>query len=480
MARWSPPQAPQSWSVPRDATAFGPCCPQPLSPFAELNSFENNSNLAEDCLSLNVWSPVGAANLPVLVYIHGGGYVTGCSGRDRYHGSFMAGSTPTVVVTINYRLGVFGFLAGRELSGNYGIMDQQYALKWVQKNIAAFGGDPTKVTLDGQSAGAISVATHLAMPSTAQNRPFRAAIMQSDPVLIQFRTLAEQQPEYDVFSSAVGCGFAASRLDCMRALKWETLLASQNWALAPYVLNNTWQNVVHKLPWTPTIDGELITQTPSTAFQTGNFYKVPIMLCTVANETTGFLPLVFGEGAPGVVLGGLFYKSGLDTFFGNSLASKIRAMYPSSRTTSEDAVGRVLTDFAFICPVLQSANWISQYVPTYVYQLTHAPSCDPNNYHHSICNGRVCHSADVDFVFHTISLDRRGACNWSPEETNLSWQMMFSWTNFTANPTSFSNVPRWTGNNVLQFDIPSSVFTATSANSNCNFWYDVASGKINN
>ena len=478
MSRWAAPQSPESWSIPRPTNAFGPCCPQPLSPFTDIGGQENN--IAEDCLSLNVWSPVGASNLPVLVYVHGGGFVTGCSARERYHGAFVAGSASTVVVTINYRLGVFGFLAGRELSGNYGILDQQYALKWVQKNIAVFGGDPTRVTLDGQSAGAISVATHLSMPSTISNRHFRAAIMQSNPILMQFRTLANQQPQYDVFSSAVGCGFASSRLDCMRELTWETLLGYQNWGVAPFVLNNTWQNVIYKLPWAPTVDGSLITQTPSTAFQTGTFYQVPIVLGTVANETTGFLPLAFGEGPGGVIFGGIFYNTGLDTLFGTSLANKIRALYPSTRTNSEDALGRAMTDFAFVCPVLKSATWISQYVPAYVYQMTHAPTCDPNNYQHAICKGRACHSADVDFVFHTISLDRRGNCNWTPAESDLSWEMLQAWTNFTANPTSISNLPRWNGKDLLQFDLPSKLSSNTAANSNCDFWYDVAYGKITN
>jgi para-nitrobenzyl esterase len=476
--RFSPPSSPAPWTAPRAANAFGPCCPQVVSPFTELGMMENKTYQSEDCLSLNIWAPTDASNLPVLVYIHGGAYVFGCSSRDRYHGSFIAGSTPTIVVTLNYRLGVFGFLAGRELSGNYGIMDQQFALLWVQKNIAAFGGDPNKVTLDGQSAGAISVATHLSLPSTQQLRPFRAAILQSDPVLMQFRTLDEQHAQYDVFSSAVDCGFAPSRLDCMRSLKWEALLAAQAWGTAPLLLNFNWQNVIHKLPWSPTIDGTFITQTPSTAFQSGNFYKVPVMLGTVSNETLGFLPVVFGQGPGGVLAGAAFYQVGLNTLFGQNLANQVRSLYPNTVTNSEDAVGRVLSDFGFICSVLQAADWLSRYVPTFVYQFSQPLSCDPNNYHSPICHNRVCHSADVDFIFHTISLDRRGNCQWSPQETNLSWQMMHHWTNFTSSPNNFNMIPQWTGNNVYQFEIPIRISDNLAARSQCSFWADVVSGRV--
>lgn len=479
VTRWAPPTSPAPWSEPRATTKFGPCCPQPVSEFTEVTKFENKTDQAEDCLSLNIWSPVGARGLPVLVYIHGGAYLFGCSNRDRYHGNFMASATPTVVVTINYRLGVFGFLAGRELSGNYGIMDQQFALQWVQKNIEAFGGDPNKVTLDGQSAGAISVATHLTIPSTQQLRPFRAAILQSDPGLMQFRTLSEQQNEYDIFSSAVNCGFAPSRLDCMRGLDWQYLLAKQNWASGALLLNNTWQNVIRKIPFQPTIDGVYVLSSPSAAFQSGNFYKVPIMMGTVSNETLGFLPVAFGDGPSAPYLGAAFYDYGFDILFGKSLATKVRKMYSNQFSNSLDAVARVLTDFAFICPTLQTATWISQYAPVHVYQFSHPLSCDPNNWHSPICNNRVCHSADVDFVFHSISLDRRGNCMWSPEETALSSQMMFTWTNFTSNPPSFSQVPTWTGNNVYHFDIPSFVSGDLAGNSNCQFWAGVVAGTEN-
>jgi carboxylesterase type B len=265
----------------------------------------------------------------------------------------------------------------------------------------------------------------------------------------------------------------------MKGLSWQTLLGAQNWGAVPYLLNNTWTNVIHKLIWTPTIDGQYITQTPSTAFQTGNFYKIPVMLGTVSNETAGFLPLALGDGPGTPVLSAAFYKYGFDTLFGSNLAAKVRNFYPSSRTDSEDAISRALTDFAFICPVLQSATWMSQYVPVYVYQFSHKLECDPNNYQNTICKNRVCHSADVDFVFHTFPFDRRGGCSWTNEESQLSWQMLYTWTNFTSQPAQIASIPKWTGNNVLQFDTPISISDNLGSNANCGFWYDVVTGNVN-
>lgn len=481
-SRWNAPSFPTPWTTPFQATSFGACCPQHESPFfvAEANTAKSTS--AEDCLSLNIWSPLTASDSPVLVFIHGGGFEAGCSDRDRYHGLRIAGSTNTVVVTINYRLGMLGFLAGRGLKGNFGIMDQQLALMWIQKNIKAFGGDPTRVTIDGQSAGAMSVATHLALPSTRSLKPFRAAIIQSDPVLIQYRKLAEQDAQFDTVSSAADCGFASDRLACMKNLPVSTILNAQKWGVAAYLLNNTWQNVIHKMPWAPTIDGSFLTETPSEAFQSGNFYKVPVMLGTTANETVGFIPLVLGQGPTEPILAATFYQSALNMLFGERIASKVRSIYPNDMKTSTDAIGRLLTDFVFTCSTLQSASWLSRYVPTFAYQMSHSPNCDPNNYNWKACDGRVCHSADIDFVFHTVDLEPRGNCKWTPQETELSWHMLHHWTNFTATPELFSLIPRFSSNPSSgvsrQFDIPLSYSTGNWDSANCKFWSQVVAGVI--
>src|SRR5262245_17887400 len=168
--RWKPPQLVKNWQGVRKADKFGPRCMQrPI--FGDMN-FRSNG-MSEDCLYLNVWTPAKTGNekLPVLVYFYGGGFMAGDGSELRYDGESMA-RRGIVSVTVNYRLGIFGFLSHSELtkesthhaSGNYGLLDQSAALQWVQKNIAAFGGDPKKITIAGESAGSFSVSAQMASP----------------------------------------------------------------------------------------------------------------------------------------------------------------------------------------------------------------------------------------------------------------------------------------------------------------------------
>ncbi|HEV3199280.1 MAG TPA: carboxylesterase family protein, partial [Bryobacteraceae bacterium] len=179
--RWKEPMPPAAWSGIRKAGTFGPRCYQP-SLFSDM--IFRDAGMSEDCLFLNVWTPVDARQMPVLVYFHGGGFGAGSGDEPRYDGENFA-RKGVVVVTVNYRLGVFGFLAHPELtaesphkaSGNYGMLDQTAALEWVERNIAAFGGDPKKVTIGGESAGSFAVSALMASPLS--RKLFRGAIGES-------------------------------------------------------------------------------------------------------------------------------------------------------------------------------------------------------------------------------------------------------------------------------------------------------------
>ncbi|MGN6176819.1 MAG: carboxylesterase/lipase family protein, partial [Streptosporangiaceae bacterium] len=205
--RWRPPAAAASWHGVRDATQFGPSCPQALTG----NPLLPPGPISEDCLYLNVYAPAvnsdDQGGRPVLVWIHGGGLVQ--DGARDYDGSELA-ADGVVVVTINYRLGALGFLAHPALAsrpggaaGNYGLMDQQAALRWVQRNIARFGGDPDNVTIAGQSAGGLSVLAQMVSPGA--RGLFQRAIVESGTFALNQRPLATAETAGETFATAVGC-----------------------------------------------------------------------------------------------------------------------------------------------------------------------------------------------------------------------------------------------------------------------------------
>jgi len=226
--RWRPPAPKTPWQEPRVSIARGPTCAQgsPLD-----GAFATGSS--EDCLTLNVWTPErpGSAPLPVLVWIHGGGYILGSGGDGAYDGQAFSETTHSVVVTINYRLGPFGFLAMPELkqedpalpsSGNYGLQDQRAALAWVKANAAVFGGDPERITIFGESAGGASVCQHMASPASAGL--FARAIIESGPCDL-ISEEADAFAQGADFAAALGCS-GADMLGCLRAKSTEQVITA--------------------------------------------------------------------------------------------------------------------------------------------------------------------------------------------------------------------------------------------------------------
>ena len=276
--RWQPPKTPVAASDTKIANTFGAACPAVGAP-----------NEAENCLFLNVYVPLDArvdAKLPVLVFSHGGGFVAG-SGQI-YAATNLAADNNMIVVTINYRLGALGWLSSSKLAapaandfeavgdaGNYGLMDQQFALRWVRDNIAGFGGDPAKVTFSGESAGGMSVIATLTSTSTAQNL-FRAAIVQSGSFFYyttQSVSAASRQATVGAaFEADLGCDSAA----CMRSKTVAQVLASQGRVFGRYNLG-------------PVHNTKIVPLTPKAAFESGQFIKVPVMEGVTANEGRFFL-----------------------------------------------------------------------------------------------------------------------------------------------------------------------------------------------
>lgn len=262
--RWREPQPVKDWSGVRRADHFGD---RPMQPTLWKDMIFRSEKMSEDCLYLNVWVPEGAAgkSLPVVVYIHGGAMVAGDGSEPRYDGAAFA-RRGIVVVTINYRLGVFGALALPELthesahhaSGNYGYLDQSAALRWVHDNIAAFGGDPAKVTVGGQSAGSFSVSAQMASPLS--RGLFRAAIAQSGSLLgvETVKSLLVGETNGVKFARSVG----ADTLEALRKMPaMELLLSSRK----------------PGFDFATLIDGYFLSEQPNEIFFTGRQADVPLL-----------------------------------------------------------------------------------------------------------------------------------------------------------------------------------------------------------
>ena len=318
--RFRPPAPVRAWTGIRDATEPGPRCIQ--DPGAD-PEFGKQSD--EDCLSLNIWTPeMTGTPRPVMVWIHGGSF-TGGSGKI-YDGRWLV-SRDIIVVTINYRLGTLGFLADPSLGppgdvGNYGLQDQQAALRWVRDNIAGFGGDPERVTVAGESAGGMSVCDHLVAPGS--KGLFRAAIIQSAPCGAQ-ADLATAQRRSVEYTAKAGCADPKTAADCLRSLPVDKLRE-------PVTFFNIGENA---LPG-PVVDSAALPVDPVTAIARNDAARVPVLIGTNRDEFTLFVALQYLR--LGKVYTAEQYPQLLRDTFGDNAAA-VGERYPPSQLRRQCAVG---------------------------------------------------------------------------------------------------------------------------------------------
>jgi para-nitrobenzyl esterase len=348
--RWKPPQPVQAWSGVRDCFAFGAACPQKMLPLlAGIPEMALHVPTSEDCLYLNVWTPAKPASgkLPVLYWIHGGGFVLGAGSQPLYDGEGLT-RLGCVVVSVNYRVGLFGFLAhpalsreaANKVSGNYGLLDQIEGLRWVQRNIAAFGGDPERVTIFGESAGGISVLCLMAAPQTAGL--YHAAVAQSAtamdlPLLRETqggREGGEQIGQRLLAAAGVDASTDARQL---RQLSVETLLRA-----GPTMASG---EPVHlgprSLPLGPIVDGQLIPEEPVQLFAGGREVKVPLIIGSTRDEMS---LLLLGQKMP---LDVAAYHKQLREQFGDQAEAVAKAYPAASAQQVRAAVVQLTTDISF-------------------------------------------------------------------------------------------------------------------------------------
>ena len=318
--RWKPPQAPANWTGVRRADSFGPRCMQ--APVFDDMVFRSG-RMSEDCLYLNVWTPPQrvAGGSPVLVYFYGGGFVGGDASEPRYDGENLA-RRGIIVVTVNYRLGVFGFLAHPELSressyhgsGNYGLLDQEASLKWVHENIAAFGGDPHRVTIGGESAGSISVSALMASPLS--RGLISGVIGESGSIIgaLPAAPLAAAEANGQKFSTQA----SMSSLADLRALSADKLLALEE-KFAPFQFNPP------SIRFTATVDGYFLPKAPAEIFAAGEQAHVPLLAGSNSEEMGP--EAVLGDAAPTLEN----YRNAVRKLYGTQAEAVLR-LYPAAKS----------------------------------------------------------------------------------------------------------------------------------------------------
>jgi para-nitrobenzyl esterase len=404
--RWRPPEAVKPWPGIRAATHFGGACEQPAQGW-------NNSLLptaSEDCLYLNVWTPRldAAAHLPVMVWIHGGGFIGGAGTDPMFSGEALT-KKGVVIVTLNYRLGIFGFLAHSDLSseskqhasGNYAFRDQIAALDWVRGNISQFGGDPKQITIFGQSAGGGSVITLLTSPLTRGK--FQRAIVESGPILggPPPKSLAEAESLGREFAGPAG-------VSALRGLSTEEVM--RRWA--------SFMSTQPNARFGPIIDGYIIQIDAASAFAQHREIGIPLIIGNNAREGFGRLNEEELAGA-------------IKRFYGDDAAPALALYSSSGESTVPDPLlgspaAQWLTDSSFRCgAVVTAARHSAAGAPVYAYQFEQSlPGREAEG---------AAHTYELPYVFGNLLSEGPLSATFGPADRQLSEVIISYWTNFAKN-----------------------------------------------
>ncbi len=428
--RWREPQPVKDWKGVRKADQFGPRCMQRTSPNADY--WFRSNGMSEDCLYLNVWTPAKSdrERLPVLVYVFGGGFQNGDGSEPRYDGESMA-RKGIVAVTVNYRTNIFGFFSHPDLtkesphhaSGNYGLLDQVAALQWVQRNIAAFGGDPKKVTIAGESAGSISVSALIASPLSRDL--IAGAIGESGAMLssLPARPLPEAEKEGTAFAESTG----APSLTALRAMTAEQIQEAM--AKSP------------RMRFSTDLDGYFLPEPLGEIYAAGKQAKVPLLAGSNSEEQGARAVLGTNEPTPEN------FANAVRKFYGDRADEVLKAYAPSTpaevlEAATDLASARFIAYGTWKWAVLQAKTSSK---PVYRYFYAHPrpaflPAAERGEAPPA-ARGAV-HSAEIQYAMGNLPLDPRYA--WGPADHKVSEVMQAYFANFikTGNPNG-PGLPEW-------------------------------------
>jgi len=457
--RWRPPAPVKSWVGVRKASTLPGSCSQngDLGVFAKAGG-------SEDCLYLNIYRPAGGVHdkLPVLVWIHGGALLVG-QGAD-YDPSKLATDGKSIVVTLNYRLGSFGFFAHPALAreghpvGNYGLMDQQAALAWLQRNIAAFGGDPANVTIAGESSGGNSVMAHIASPTAAgtfQNVVAMSggALMLRHPAFGAALPIAEAEKAGLGLAKAAGCERGGAK--CLRSLSASQLLAVQT----PF---STRQVI---------IDGTILPGHPGDIYRNGQVNKVNLISGSTRDEGRFFAALT--EIATGKPMTADTYPRELEAYYGAELAPRVAREYPLDRyNNASEAYSAAVTDSLFSCPGRAAQTALSARIPVYAYEFSDATA--PSYAAPTTFPLLAAHTFEIPYVFLGFRGGGDAKVVLNPLQAKLSDQMVgyFAAANRLGAPGTAWQAYRPEVENVMNFALPQgeTVTGAFAKFHRCDFW----------